>query len=55
VASPKKEEIGKVLEGIEKKENLKLPKSINDKIVEKCDRNLRRAIFMLELISVENR
>ncbi|CRK92906.1 CLUMA_CG006322, isoform A, partial [Clunio marinus] len=53
VAAPTKEEIINILNLICQKENLQLPKELAAEIASKSDRNLRRAILMLEACKVQ--
>lgn len=53
VPSPTKDEIITVLKNTTKKESLQLPIELAEKIAEKCNGNLRRAILMCETCRVE--
>lgn len=53
VASPNATEICSVLQAISKRENLSLPLEFAERIVAKSERNLRRAILMLEACKVQ--
>ncbi|XP_054270914.1 replication factor C subunit 3 [Macrosteles quadrilineatus] len=53
VAAPTQQEIVSILQSVCKKEGLTLPVEFADKIAEKCDRNLRRAILMCEACKVQ--
>ena len=50
--SPKESEISSILMTIAKKEVINLSEEMSNKIAAKCDRNLRRAVLMLETYSV---
>lgn len=53
VSAPKVEEITQILHNTCKKEGLNLPKELATKIANKSERNLRRALLMLESCKVE--
>ncbi|XP_046670088.1 replication factor C subunit 3 [Homalodisca vitripennis] len=53
VPAPTHQEIVSILQSVCKKEGLVLPGEFADKIAEKCDRNLRRAILMCEACKVQ--
>ncbi|KAI9137880.1 P-loop containing nucleoside triphosphate hydrolase protein [Paraphysoderma sedebokerense] len=53
VAAPQNEEIAKVLLNVAKKEAFKLPEPLAIRIAEMSDRNLRRALLMLESVKVQ--
>uniref|UniRef100_A0A1B6C9N3 Replication factor C subunit 3 n=1 Tax=Clastoptera arizonana TaxID=38151 RepID=A0A1B6C9N3_9HEMI len=53
VPAPVKADIISILQKIARKEGLNLPESMAESITEKCDRNLRRAILMLEACKVQ--
>uniref|UniRef100_A0A1B6MET9 Replication factor C subunit 3 n=1 Tax=Graphocephala atropunctata TaxID=36148 RepID=A0A1B6MET9_9HEMI len=53
VPAPTHQEIVTILQSVCKKEGLMLPGEFADKIAEKCDRNLRRAILMCEACKVQ--
>lgn len=53
VAAPSVDEITTVLQAICKRENISLPSELAARIVEKSERNLRRAILMLEACKVQ--
>uniref|UniRef100_A0A1B6GBK1 AAA+ ATPase domain-containing protein n=1 Tax=Cuerna arida TaxID=1464854 RepID=A0A1B6GBK1_9HEMI len=53
VPAPTHQEIVSILQSVCKKEGLALPGEFADKIAEKCDRNLRRAILMCEACKVQ--
>jgi replication factor C subunit 3/5 len=53
VSAPKEQEISKILQKIAKAEGLKISETDVNKISSECDNNLRRAIFMLELMNSE--
>lgn len=53
VAAPSNEEIMQVLQVTCKKEGLSLPTELANRIIEKSDRNLRRALLMLEACKVQ--
>lgn len=53
VSAPSNDEIISVLRSIGKRENIALPSELAKRIVERCDRNLRRAILMLEACRVQ--
>lgn len=53
VAAPSVDEITTVLQAISKRENISLPSELAARIVEKSERNLRRAILMLEACKVQ--
>jgi len=52
VAAPSKEEIVTVITGIAKKEGCSLPSQLAERIADKSNRNLRRAILMVETCKV---
>ncbi|XP_014242840.1 replication factor C subunit 3 [Cimex lectularius] len=52
VSAPTVPQISAVLQSIGKKEGLTVPNELVQKIAEKCERNLRRAILMLETCKV---
>jgi len=52
VAAPTKEEVCSVLSSVAKKEGLNLPNELAGRIAEKANRNLRRAILMLQSCKV---
>lgn len=53
VPAPSGDQIKAILQQISKKEGLSLPQELSERIVEKSDRNLRRAILMLETCKVQ--
>jgi len=53
IPAPTLAEIGSVLQGVAKKENIELPIELAQKIAIASKRNLRRAILMLEACKVE--
>lgn len=53
VAAPTNDEIISILQNISKKEGITLPKEFATKISERSERNLRRAILMLEASKVQ--
>ncbi|XP_014278908.1 replication factor C subunit 3 [Halyomorpha halys] len=53
VPAPSIEQIKTILQQVSKKESLSLPQELADKIAVKSDRNLRRAILMLETCKVQ--
>eukprot|EP01080_Neovahlkampfia_damariscottae_P006601 gene6601-10764_t len=53
VSAPKEKEIEKILKKIVKSEGVKIGEKDVENISKKCDNNLRRAIFMLELMNSE--
>jgi replication factor C subunit 3/5 len=53
IPSPSKEEIVSVLEKTAKIENINLPKQFSEKIAERSEGNLRKALLMLESSKVE--
>lgn len=53
VPAPKINEITAILESISKREGLTLPSKLAVRIAEASDRNLRRAILMLEACKVQ--
>lgn len=53
VPAPSKDEVTSVLCSISKRENLVLPIELAKRIVERSDRNMRRAILMLEACRVQ--
>ncbi|CAH0390085.1 unnamed protein product [Bemisia tabaci] len=53
VSAPTKPEITSILFNICRKEGLQLPEDLADRIADKCDRNLRRAILMCEACKVK--
>ncbi|XP_075158617.1 replication factor C subunit RfC38 [Haematobia irritans] len=53
VAAPSPDDIISVLQSISKRESLSLPAELASRIVEKSERNLRRAILMLEACKVQ--
>lgn len=53
VSAPSNDEIISVLRSIGKRENITLPMEMAKRIVERSDRNLRRAILMLEACRVQ--
>jgi len=54
VSAPTKLEIVDVLKSVAKKESLRLPDELAVKVADKCGRNLRRAILMLETCRVNS-
>ena len=52
VAAPSNEEVCSVLSTVAKKEGLNLPNDLASRIAEKSNRNLRRAILMLQSCKV---
>ncbi|KAJ1952040.1 Replication factor C (RF-C) subunit, partial [Dispira parvispora] len=53
VAAPTDEEIIQVLNSVAKKENLQLPPALAERITKASERNLRRAVLMLETCRVQ--
>lgn len=53
VPAPTEQEIVTVMEKVAKSENIQLPKPFAQKIAGSCDRNLRRALLMLEAAKVQ--
>ncbi|KAL5291966.1 RFC3 family protein [Megaselia abdita] len=53
VAAPTEEEIVSILQFTCKKESLHIPEGLAQRIAQQCDRNLRRAILMLEACKVQ--
>lgn len=53
VAAPSVQDIMNILENVCRKENLQLPSELSKRIAEKSDRNLRRAILMLQACKVQ--
>lgn len=53
VASPTGEEIAAILQRTARAEALTLPSALADRIALSCDRNLRRALLMLEAAKVQ--
>ncbi|XP_073980843.1 replication factor C subunit RfC38 [Rhodnius prolixus] len=53
VSAPSNQQIEAVLQSICRKESLNLPQKLAEKITEKSDRNLRRAILMCETCKVQ--
>jgi replication factor C subunit 3/5 len=53
VAAPSPNQIVKVLQNVAKKESITLPLDLADRIAEKSDGNLRRAVLMLEACRAE--
>lgn len=53
VAAPSEEEIVNILQLTCKKEGLHIPDGLAQRIAQQCDRNLRRAILMLEACKVQ--
>ncbi|XP_037805805.1 replication factor C subunit 3 [Lucilia sericata] len=53
VAAPSPAEMCSVLQAISKRENIALPSQLAERIIEKSERNLRRAILMLEACKVQ--
>jgi replication factor C subunit 3/5 len=54
VAAPTQQEIREILRQTCKKEGLSLSSELADRIVEKCGRNLRKALLMCEAMRVQN-
>ena len=53
VAAPNPQEMCNILQSISKRENIVLPSELAERIVDKSERNLRRAILMLEACKVQ--
>lgn len=53
VAAPTEEEIVSIIQFTCKKESLHIPEALAQRIAQQCDRNLRRAILMLEACKVQ--
>ncbi|XP_013107167.1 replication factor C subunit 3 [Stomoxys calcitrans] len=53
VAAPNPDEMTSILQAVSKRENISLPAELAARIVEKSERNMRRAILMLEACKVQ--
>ena len=54
VPAPTNDQVSEVLQAVAKKENCPCPPDLSNRIAVNCDRNLRRALLMLEAAKVQN-